>query len=369
MGRKVLPFDVNAIITSYPHYSFMCSLIQTKPHGKEWIYQTYTQIVGYWYQSLTGADAKLNFYPWAGMSDGDLWNLCPYIDKMTVPRQYLLEREDHIGFIKEWIDQGWYLSMYIDEFFREDIQQLGVYYHPLFIFGYDDDKQVIYGADCFENWVYGIKEISYADFSLASKTSCYTSQNSSQYAIQLYTLKDHIIDHFSLPFFRQQLMDYYNCELPDYYLQTQYPDKRWRYSKQLEDCSYVLTGIAAYNVLLNIIDDVYMENYNWNIKFMLTPDFRLLRDRSEIMVERYIFLQEKLHVPFSKELTDLLNQQVQRTKIMENLLLKYVLSQKKGLLEKLRTKLEEFIQQEQIITLKLLEITGGKDDKLICTNK
>ena len=47
MGKKILPFEENPVITSYPHYSFMCSMIQTKPNGLEWIFQTYTQLIGF----------------------------------------------------------------------------------------------------------------------------------------------------------------------------------------------------------------------------------------------------------------------------------------------------------------------------------
>ena len=359
MGKKILPFEEKPVITAYPHYSFMCSMIQTKPNGLEWIFQTYTQLVGYYYESPQYCDAKVAFYPWAGQSDGDLWNICPFIDKMVIPREYILNTDNHTNFVKKWIDRGWYLSMYIDEFFRDDIQEVGVYYHPLMIFGYDDDEQVLYCADCFENWVYGVKKVSYSDFEIASKQN-YPTDNS-MYAIQLYTLKDHDIIDYSLSFLRKQLFEYINRKCDDYYLKTQFIDGAWSYGEG-NGVGYVCYGLDVFGLMKKVLEDVRDGVRDWNIKFISTPDFRLIRDHADLMQKRYEFLIEKYHMTPNEELLELMKNQVTTAMIMENQLLKYVLSKRDKILDKLINSLQTFEETEKLIAETMWREIGGIDE-------
>ena len=359
MGKKILPFEENPVITSYPHYSFMCSMIQTKPNGLEWIFQTYTQLIGFTRHEDYYHDARLNFYPWAGMHDGDLWNICPYIDKMIIPRRYFLQQKSRVNFVKNWINRDKYLCVYVDEFFRDDIQEIGQYYHPLFIFGYDDDNQVLYCADCFEGWKYGIKQVKYTDFELAS-TIDFTPEVA-QYAVQVYTLNDHIITPFSIEFFKQQLYDYLMSEMQDYYLQTQYPNQI-KYYPENNRIEKVYYGISSYDVILDVIQDLQNGVEYWNAKFLLTPDFRLIRDRAELMLQRYNFLSTHFNFEKNEILVKQLQEQVQAAMILENLLLKFVVSNRIALLDKIKNRLLCFIEQEKNITQQLLHQLGGIDE-------
>lgn len=343
--KKILPFDDNPIIKSYPHYSFMCSMLQTKEQGMNWIYQIYTQISAYsavW-NNGRNTDFRLGFYPFAGMGDGDLWNICPFIDKMTIPRQFLLQQKDHIAFIKYWLNKGWYLSMYLDEFFRKDIQKVGVYYHPIFIYGYDDEEKVLYCADCFENWKYGTKKVSYDDFNIASKQNynCDGSNN----GIQLYILKDACIDDFSLKFFNQQLQDFLSSSMErEYYYKANFPNGYMLYSENGEDKGWYNFGEAALNAMLNILIKAEYDYSNLEqLKFLLLPDFVFLNDYLNLMQSRYNWMCKNLYIKANEDTKVFLNNLLKISEIMCNLFLKYTITGNTKTLHILQEKFKTFM--------------------------
>ena len=342
--KKILPFDDDPIIKSYPHYSFMCSMLQTKEQGMDWIYQIYTQISAYsavW-NNNQNTDFRLGFYPFAGMGDGDLWNICPFIDKMTIPRQFLLQQKDHIAFIKYWLNKGWYLSMYLDEFFREDIQQVGVYYHPIFIYGYDDEEKIFYCADCFENWKYGTKKVTYNDFNIASKQNynCDGSNN----GIQLYMLKDAYIDGFSIKFFNQELKDYLNSSMDkEYYYKANFPYGEMLYSKDGKDKGWYDFGESALKAMLDVL---IKAEYNYpnleQLKFLLLPDFVFLNDYVILMQSRYQWMCQNSYISSDNSIEESLNNLIKSSEIMRNFFLKFTMTGNKNTLYRLQDNFRNF---------------------------
>lgn len=366
--KKILPFKIDTVFTSYPHFGFMTSMIETKDNGLKWIYQTYTQICGHRYEGAhqKERDFKLSFFPTAGMGKPDLWDISPYIDTFTIDRKELLAADDHVAFIKDLINKDYYCLMYIDQFFREDVGKVGVFYHPMMIYGYDDDKQVFYCADCFEGFVYASKEVTYEQFKIGSHQNYNTDD--STYGLHLYKLKDHIVPTFSFVPFKWQLKDYAESRKPmDYTFMTQYPNGRWQYEA---DGSYgeMFFGIDAYKELKKIIEDVVYNKYQWNLKFMLTPDFRFITDRAKLSLDRYkyLYMNYRKNCPYSENILQRLESQYEAAKVMENVLLKYVRlldrdsERAKKQLPILLDKLQEFIDEEYVVANMLEEIINVK---------
>ena len=359
--NKILPFEEKAIITSYPHYSFMCSMIQTKENGLEWIYQAYIQLRSIDIRGTEkfSRDSRLSFYPGAGATEGDLWDLCPFIDKFVIPRHLLLKsRTSHTEFIKGLIDKDLYAMLYIDQFFIEDVRQMDVFYHPLFIYGYDDDKQVFHCADCFENLKYGVKEVSYKCFEMASRKFY---SNDLMNGIVCFKLKDYVSSGFSIDFVKKQLSDYLDsgANQIDYYNKIKMPtgvriigDTEWRDA----------FGIKAYDQIKLILEDILFSKYPWNAKIILAPDLRLVVDHSLLNLRRYSFIVEKYGLTENEKLVKDMENQFAKARIIENLLLKYSLSPDLDYVSKMLSKINKFVEDEKEITAQLLKELEGLHD-------
>ena len=98
------------------------------------------------------------------------------------------------------------------------------------------------------------------------------------------------------------------------------------------------------------------------LNFISTPDFRLIRDHADLMQKRYEFLIEKYHMTPNEELLELMKNQVTTAMIMENQLLKYVLSKRDKILDKLINSLQTFEETEKLIAGTMWREIGGIDE-------
>ena len=91
-----------------------------------------------------------------------MFDLCPFIDKYVLPRSFVfgLFSKFH-SFVISAIEEGFYISTFLDQFFRDDMHGNHGYHHPTFIYGYDDAAKCVYITDNFENGKYAKKQISY----------------------------------------------------------------------------------------------------------------------------------------------------------------------------------------------------------------
>ena len=353
---SILPFNENPTITAYPHYSFMCSIIETTDLGRQWMEQAYLQIASYTYHTPRDdyKDFRLLFYPGAGIGDGDLWNICPLIDKVTLPREAI--DYDCIDFVKKWIDREWYISLYVNQFFRTDLTpENPVIIHPILVFGYD--KEYIYCADCFEKWKYGVKKLTYAEFNCAViDTEVSVEEFNSGNGIQLYKMSDWYPNDLDYNFLLQQCNDYLNSTLSDYYNPMNYRNGKWYYT-EAGDYGEMHFGEQVYSDLIQVIDEAIEEKYPWNLQGLLAPDLRLLTNKAELLRNKF----EYLNIPNMEY--NKFQDFIDTAKIMENLLLKYNLSKNIALLDRLKAKIIYYRSLDTYFILRLKDFLEKEINK------
>lgn len=134
---------------------------------------------------------------------GNIWDLCPFIHKLTVSREFLMDMNINVvDFLIKMIEKGNYIYIYLkrpEEFVHQQI-----------VYGFDLNKGVIYLADFFENVRYGIKEMPISDIEKAyaveeSDVPGYASERFKY--IYLARPKQHKHD-FSLNILQQSINDY-----------------------------------------------------------------------------------------------------------------------------------------------------------------
>ena len=108
-------------------------------------------------------DASMTFYPYAiHYLFPNMFDLCPFVEKNMIPKSLILGifRSFH-EFVIHAIDGRYYISSFLDQFFREDMRGHYGFHHPTFIYGYDGGERIVYIADNFERGKYGTKKITY----------------------------------------------------------------------------------------------------------------------------------------------------------------------------------------------------------------
>lgn len=354
--QKRLPCKVPQT-TAWPDTNFLLSIVQNQPNGLEWVLNTHIQMRAAVYRSYQWniQDARISFYPYA-MHDltPNLFDQCPFVDKYTIPREITNSLyESFAGFVQYAIDREFYISLYVDQFFRQDIGVEG-YHHPIYIYGYDNEKRVIYAYDNFENGKYSSKEIPYEVLQRA-----YDLIQPAQWesAVFLYKLKHH----------SYQFVSSFVCEqLEDYLYPNQgicYFDKMMCPEKVHDGEDYynaVYFGIDCYEFLKRYLR-ILIENPLPNVMYDMRS-FCTLVDHKELMLERYQYMSRNGYIGENDSLSMALQKQLDSARIMLNLFLKYMVKPKEQILMQILPRLDEFVSDEKSSLQKMIAMIKAANE-------
>lgn len=260
------------------------------------------------------------------------------LDKYVIPRKIVSEKyASSIAFVEGMIQEGYYISTYMDQFFRKDINQFG-YHHPNYIYGFDTKAKETYIMDNFEQGKFQQKIISYDEFIESYNQIEGTNWEAS---IFLYKLKQK--DFFFTPeFVREQILDYLHPENQFcYFNRMECPkaeiDNEERYN-------YVDFGINCYEFLQKIISK--------NISGGLSPDIRffcILEDHKYLMVKRYEYMSEKELIRKSEDIHKGLQELLAEFQVMTNLYLKYMMTARTVILKDLIERLSSLKERDILL--------------------
>lgn len=157
------------IIYAYCHQAALLSVLYEYPETYPWIYSNYIQIYtlyDLWKQKdrLGTLDFYYHFY-------GDFnfyeYTANPWIDFNKLPYRMVKDRwGTFLEFVKERISKKQYVYMILNRsIYRRDETW---WFHPVLIWGYDDNKRELYCADNNRKGKFDTEVISYANFELAT---------------------------------------------------------------------------------------------------------------------------------------------------------------------------------------------------------
>lgn len=168
MGARKLRIK-EPIIHSYGHQCAVYSILSAYPETEPWLNCNYIQI--FTLRNLYTAVDRLGtidfYYHYYG--DFNLYEMKanPWLKFMSIPIDMVKSKWcSKLDFIKECIDREYYVFMVLDHTFYRKKKE--TFYHNALVWGYDDDKEIVYVADNNSIGKFAFEEISYRDFELAS---------------------------------------------------------------------------------------------------------------------------------------------------------------------------------------------------------
>lgn len=316
---KILPLET-VTLTAWAEENFLFGIVKSMDTGWDWLMNQFIQLRGAHYINYEygAVDSSITFYPYAiHQLAPNIFDLCPYIDKYTLPKKFVKKHySSFFDFVKEMIDDGFYLSTFLDQFFREDKSLDSDFRHPNFIYGYCDEENRVYIADNFENGKYGEKSISKEDLEKAFEL---VSDEIWEVSVFLYKMVEYS-HKFNSQYVKEQIEDYLHPNRGICYfnrticMEPKHVDEKY--------FNEVFFGVECYGLLKNYLaalingDYRYMDN-DWR-------SFSMLLDHKTVMQERYVYMVENGYIVENEKLSKGLEHLKRECTIIRNLFLKYV---------------------------------------------
>ncbi|MBC8560714.1 hypothetical protein [Fumia xinanensis] len=162
--KNVLPVEY-PIVTGYPVIANALSILQTQEKTMNWILLN-LMVPIVWYDAESDKvliDLGGDHTPW---NTRYLYDDCPYLTVYRYDRTWFHEQnQDIIAFIKWNIDSDKYIytdvcKKFISEYRSNNPERM----HDLFIYGYDDEAQILFGSDFFHGEKYQNINVSFDDY-------------------------------------------------------------------------------------------------------------------------------------------------------------------------------------------------------------
>lgn len=122
------------LLSSFPVYGDLFSILEQTEHVKNWMCNNFIQL---------NCVEPIVFFE----SYRSVFYNCPHLSTSNVIREEIKECWDGrlIDFIKQKIDYGYYIFLYVDRKYIQQYKTQESFEHEMFIYGYDDDN--FYCAD------------------------------------------------------------------------------------------------------------------------------------------------------------------------------------------------------------------------------
>lgn len=344
-SARILPLaDVG--IRAWPEQNFLFGILSGSEDGRKWIYNHFIQMRGSHYigYQWDAKDASMTFYPYAiHYLSPNMFDLCPFVEKNMIPKSLILGifRSFH-EFVIHAIDGGYYISSFLDQFFREDMRGHYGFHHPTFIHGYDGGERIVYIADNFERGKYGTKKISYDQLDRAFRL---VPDDMWKYGVYLYRVTS--AQYSFVPgYVKEQLMDYIASGNGICYLnRTVCPESFHDGSDYLNE---VFFGVQCYDLLDHCFQAVIRQDDTYPSK-----DWRSLVqlcDHKYLMRRRYQYMMENGYAAEDDVLLKDLEELEKECLIAQNMYIKYTVTDDIKIIERLRERIRKIRQMDIIVT-------------------
>lgn len=329
-------------VTTWAEQNFLFAILKEIPTGYDWILNTHIQIRGSHFVHYEGGnvDTSITFYPYAMHNlTPNIYDQCPFIEKYTLPKELVRSKfETFHDFVMAAIRSGYYISTYMDQYFRNDIRTYG-FHHPNFIYGFDKKMKKILLADNFENNKYAYKTITYSQADLAFEL---VGGNSWETSIFLYKIKEYRHEFYP-KYVKEQLIDYLNpCRGLCYLDRTICMNPRYNGAAYRNEVYY---GIECYDLIKKYIagikeNDIDYVDGDWR-------SFSMLKDHKQLMLERYNFMTENNFANENNDLEEKFIKQIKDCEILINIFLKYKLTHDIDILDKILLRLDKSLENDK----------------------
>ncbi|WP_127531595.1 hypothetical protein [Paenibacillus kobensis] len=328
----ILPVE-QPFIASWANQAHVFSIAQRHPSCQAWIYSHYLQIE--LIQGLSGHDTVINYSHHTTPEED-----CPWIHVTRTTLQEIETQGAWVDFYKKTLSDGIYIYQFVNQYHIPSypFYQLKDALHDPLVIGFDDLRQVFILLDYHRHadggMRYGRFEVSFEE--LENAVRHLPANLNLPGCIELWQYRPDIPYVLDVKGVTQALSDYLNSTY------TPHREPTWISTPVLE------YGINIYQPLFRLLDAARTDE--------LTRDFRLfhvLSDHKLLMLQRLKYMHELglVHESSIKSYTDLL----QEMSNVRTLLLKFGLSRRTSILDKIVSILQTVAANEKCILLGVFE--------------
>jgi len=163
-GVRKLPFTIPDVYGFLGH-AYVLGILQNYEECKPWIYTHYNQL--YISKDYIGiGEYRLDFFPNLMV----LFSNVPWLQYRQTNKTLLADLGvDFHAFLQRHIDEGYYCSTYVDEYYIPNSISNGVHHfsHDLMVYGYDLNRQIYNIAIFDKNRQFSFQEVTFENFGLA----------------------------------------------------------------------------------------------------------------------------------------------------------------------------------------------------------
>lgn len=323
MQENKLHLELPPII-GYLHHAYHLSIAQEHPDFQDWFNCNYIQMKYY------SARGWLNFY-----SLDILYNYYPLLDLEVLSNRTIKScKIDIIEFIVNCIDNGYYVWLYLDEYYdpgKKNYKEVH-HKHEYLLYGYND-KSELHTVGFNNQSVYAFYEIGFDNF--------LTAYNSIEENFEIKMLRPNIKNSYEFDVFNTKdiLDDYINSR-----------DTSIRNRMFGTTSSDIVYGLDIYKHMRINLEDPK----NSNLRYDIRP-LHIMWEHKKCMTSRIKFLYEKNHINNYKFLYSEYEKIEERVLSLRNLQLKFIVTGKEDLIKKLTNSFDEIRKQEKKILIELME--------------
>ncbi len=361
--KKILPL-AEPPITTFPSYAAALGIMANYKESYDWFYSQYIQLCAI---EITNPYEKEHTHaPYVPIFfvDTDVRRLtntfsdyyfvmrenCPYLNIFEIPNELIDSFSgSFVEFIKYCIRTGMYIFTFLDVSKIKQYRQVPSKFHEIFIFGYDDENEIVHFADFPIN---NASKYSYSTCPYNEIEEAYSSMKQFEYPLikstALIKYSDSIPYTFDMKYVKDSICSYIE---PNHIRAEEYNEYVMSLFSALGWNTKTYLGVDIYDFLLNYIGSEVKRNRQ-HISVELFHGFL---DHKEMMIKRIKYFMCKGYFDEDKEDFVAEYRKVRdNIKIVRNLIIKYNISQNQIELKKAIDILQETREIEIPLLRKLL---------------
>ena len=334
---KILP-TVPPIITTFPKYANLLSIIGNYEETLPWIFNNYINL----FCCPLKAGSNLIFLDFL---DGGLFDdICPYINLQTLEKDLLKTyKPSFIDFLINSIDLKYYVYLKLDTFDLPHYTTFGKkhFCHPVFIIGYDKKDSEFIICDNFsgKQGVYGQEKASFSQMQLAFDNSLIFDNPREITKVRLLNfVKPPYKYNFNINKVVHAISDYlFSIDRSNKFHYTDYNPRH----------NNLIYGIQCYEEIIN-----YLKNGCTDIRI-----FHLLHQHKYVMLLRIEFMVKNGYLlKNAGEIYQQYKTIESQAKIVLKLFIKYLIAHKPEISDRIIEILTSLSLNEKLVLNRILEV-------------
>ena len=268
--KKSLPIQVSPPIHGYPRHGYRLSIMSLHDAYIPWFFCNYIQLFAVDLLQESKHNIRFNFYFQGPYSP-------PWLSIYTVPRRLIAKVYNQIvPFIRDQIDEGFYVQLMADEYFLPHTPFYEKIHHPhaIMVFGYDDDTETLETLGFNRARDYAVSRVGYSDFEAAFRWI--DPEKPRSYRIDLFEYNEDGIYEFDIDAVIDQLRAYIHSENPSIHYRM--------LRKPVEG----VFGMATYKLLRDYFTHLFVHPRLWDRRHLFT-----LWEHKRCMLNRLAYLEEQ----------------------------------------------------------------------------